>query len=137
MLLPESVGWGGWGEDWWCYALQFREGTSLAGGVQKCRAVVEWLAALPPSCLAIKMQCTACLPPPPLQGGLAPRVVELLKRPNASAALPLTLLQMVRCMYEHHPRPKVRVCELVLAQHCLYSLLLPSCGSKVWRLGLH
>ncbi|PRW61538.1 MAP3K epsilon kinase 1-like isoform X2 [Chlorella sorokiniana] len=38
------------------------------------------------------------------QNGLAPRVVELLRRPNATAAL--SLLQMLRAMYEHHPRPK-------------------------------
>lgn len=42
---------------------------------------------------------------PPPQNGLAPRVVELLRRPNATAAL--SLLQMLRAMYEHHPRPKV------------------------------
>ena len=105
----------------------YRSAGLLWSGLPRC---------LPP---VLPKRCNAphASPPPPLQGGLAPRVVELLKRPNASAALPLTLLQMVRCMYEHHPRPKVRVCELVLAQHCLYSLLLPSCGSKVWRLGLH
>lgn len=38
------------------------------------------------------------------QNGLAARVVELLKRPGATAAL--SLLQMLRAMYEHHPRPK-------------------------------
>ena len=33
-------------------------------------------------------------------------MVELLKRPNATAAL--SLLEMLRAMYEPHPRPKVR-----------------------------
>jgi hypothetical protein len=33
-------------------------------------------------------------------------VVELLKRPNATAAL--SLLEMLRAMYEPHPRPKVQ-----------------------------
>lgn len=42
------------------------------------------------------------------QNGLAARVVELLKRPGATAAL--SLLQMLRAMYEHHPRPKVLRC---------------------------
>ena len=40
----------------------------------------------------------------PLQNGLAPRVVELLRRPGATSAL--SLLQILKCMYEHHPRPK-------------------------------
>lgn len=47
----------------------------------------------------------------PPQNGLAPRVVELLRRPNATAAL--SLLQMLRAMYEHHPRPKVGVPRLL------------------------
>ncbi|KAK9810498.1 hypothetical protein WJX72_011817 [[Myrmecia] bisecta] len=38
------------------------------------------------------------------QAGLPAVLVELLKA--ASALTALSLLQMVRCMYEHHPRPK-------------------------------
>ena len=50
-------------------------------------------------------------PTAPQQNGLAPRVVELLRRPNATAAL--SLLQMLRAMYEHHPRPKVGALRLL------------------------
>ncbi len=38
-------------------------------------------------------------------GGLAPRVMELLKKPAAVTCL--LLLAMLRTMYEHHPHPKV------------------------------
>ena len=39
------------------------------------------------------------------RSGLPPLLCELLKRPPALAALPL--LQALRAIYEHHPRPKV------------------------------
>ena len=39
------------------------------------------------------------------QNGLAPRVMDLLKKPHAATCL--SLLAMLRAMYEHHPAPKV------------------------------
>lgn len=39
------------------------------------------------------------------RSGLPPLLCDLLKRPPALAALPL--LQALRAIYEHHPRPKV------------------------------
>lgn len=39
------------------------------------------------------------------QRGLAPRVMELLKKPNALTCL--SLLAVLKVMYENHPHPKV------------------------------
>ena len=46
--------------------------------------------------------------------GLAPIVIQLLKHPNALTAL--NLLQMVRCMYEQHPRPKEFIVKYSIAE---------------------
>jgi hypothetical protein len=45
------------------------------------------------------------------QSGLPSRVVELLKRPGplpGGATSALSLLALLKAMYEPHPRPKVR-----------------------------
>lgn len=46
--------------------------------------------------------------------GLAPIVIQLLKHQNALTAL--NLLQMVRCMYEQHPRPKEFIVKYSIAE---------------------
>ena len=57
------------------------------------------------------------------RSGLPPLLCELLKRPPALAALPL--LQALRAIYEHHPRPKVGSTP---DQSPVEQVLLPSCG---------
>ncbi|DBA67330.1 TPA: hypothetical protein ACH3X2_001627 [Trebouxia sp. C0005] len=46
--------------------------------------------------------------------GMAPLLVQLLKQPNALTAL--NLLQIVRCMYEQHPRPKEFIVKFSIAE---------------------
>ncbi|KAL3139702.1 hypothetical protein ABBQ38_004012 [Trebouxia sp. C0009 RCD-2024] len=46
--------------------------------------------------------------------GMAPLLVQLLKQPNALTAL--NLLQIVRCMYEQHPRPKEFIIKYSIAE---------------------
>lgn len=49
------------------------------------------------------------------QGGLTPLVVAMLGR--ASAITALQLLQVLRTLYEFHPRPKQFVVQYNLAEH--------------------
>ncbi len=61
---------------------------------------------------ALRYDCTAQVEVS--LNGMAPLLVQLLKQPNALTAL--NLLQIVRCMYEQHPRPKEFIIKFSIAE---------------------